>query len=735
MNENDHSAGSGSEHTGARRRRRPRRRVNRPAGSLAVSFSDGTFSDATTSAPSHSPAGAEGRPEPRHSTTGAEGHTEPAAEASETPVAAPEFQPAGAEGASRPAAGTGRNATAESAAATGRNATAESAAATGRNATAESAANDNSGDPDQSSPREELESALHDLPSKEEAPFAAVSVSTSGIHPKTSRLVALSVVFFGPGTAPSAAEAGEGTPASADEAGENTPASAAEVGDLPTINIGAEVGALTRHLNPGEDAGPWHLHGYQVNELSQALGFNTSAQLIHRALDGRTLIMHEADYVWGFLTHEFKLSQRSANRGRRSRGRSRGGRRVPLPAPMSIIDTLATARRQAINSTDPRLRAIVAGYNRAADTTADTTANTTADDSATGADASANAGRSAVQAPAAALPEVGAVASLSKKEIDPDELLEANARLTAALALAQQRSGELTVLDPEDLAADQFGLRRSALRIDAADSPRPYVNPGVWKSGEPLVEGMEFVVSPDVAIDPDVLIGQGVAAGLAYSEKLNRRSSLVVCNENYELRGKAMHADRKSIPLIRDEDFLALLDDVQPGERAATPTKPGADVRPRTSGLAGPRGGSGSGGSGSGGSGSSGRGSGSGGSGSSGRGSGSGGSGSSGRGSGGSGSGKSGKSKKSNKNGRSNNSNNSGHKSNANSGSSGRSNNSGHKGNANSGGRQGQIPGPSGKRNRRRRRRRKSSGTPGGSGSSRGSGGSGGSGGSANGGN
>ena len=256
------------------------------------------------------------------------------------------------------------------------------------------------------------------------------------------------------------------------------------------------------------------------------------------------------------------------------------------------------------------------------------------------------------------------MASLSKKDIDPDELLEANARLTAALALAQQRNGELTVLDPEDLAADQFGLRRSGLRIDAANSPRPYVNPGAWKRGEPLVEGMEFVVSPDVAIDPDVLIGQGVAAGLAYSEKLNRRSSLVVCNENYELRGKAMHADRKNIPLIRDEDFLALLDNVQPGEREDVPAKPGADARPRTSGLAGPRGESGSGGHGSSGSGrSDGR---------------------------GSGSGKSGKSKKSNKNGR--------------------SNNSAHKGNANPGGHEGKIPGPSGKRNRRRRRRRKSSG-------------------------
>lgn len=615
MNENDHSAApcpehGGSGHSGARRPRRPRRRVTRPAGSLAVSFSDGSSSDAHSSAHNHSPAGTEGRSE-----LAAEEHSEPVA--------------------------------------------------------GEHSSEDNG----HSSPREELESALHDLPSKEEAPFAAVSISTSGIHPKTSRLVALSVVFFDPGADASSAVSSSGVP------GAEARADVKNADELPTINIGQEVGALTRHLNPGEDAGPWHLHGYQVNELSQALGFNSSAQLIHQALDGRTLIMHESDYVWGFITHEFKLSQRSANRGRRSRGRGRGGRRQPIPAPVSIIDTLATARRQAIDSTDPRLRAIVASYNRAAEaatTATDSTAtaptpSSTADpdsttDPSTNANAPANAGRSAVLAPAAALPEVGAVASLSKKDIDPDELLEANARLTAALALAQQRNGELTVLDPEDLAADQFGLRRSGLRIDAANSPRPYVNPGAWKRGEPLVEGMEFVVSPDVAIDPDVLIGQGVAAGLAYSEKLNRRSSLVVCNENYALRGKAMHADRKNIPLIRDEDFLALLDNVQPGEKEDVPAKPGADARPRTSGLAGPRGGSGSGGHGS-------------------SGSGSGSGGSDGR---GSGSGKSGKSKKSNKNGR--------------------SNPSGHKGNANSGGHEGKIPGPSGKRNRRRRRRRKSSG-------------------------
>ncbi|MGJ4108367.1 DNA polymerase III subunit epsilon [Corynebacterium macclintockiae] len=628
MNENDHSATPGSEHTssghaGARRRRRPRRRVTRPAGSLAVSFSDGTFSDAHTPAPHHSPEGAEA-------------HAEPVATPATTSVPTPEFQSAAATNDNSDGAPSG----------------APNGALRGNsNGDSSGASNDNSETTDQSSPREELESALHELPSLEEAPFAAVSISTSGIHPKTSRLVALSVVFFGSGAS---------TPASAEE--------------LPTIKIGDEVGALTRHLNPGEDAGPWHLHGYQVTELSQALGFNSSAQLIHRALDGRTLIMHESDYVWGFLTHEFKLSQRSANRGRRSRGRGRAGRRLPTPAPVSIIDTLATARRQAADATDPRLRAIVASYGLAPDS---------APEAPTSANVPANASRSAVQASAAALPEVGAVASISNKDIDPDELLEANARLTAALALAQQRSGELTVLDPEDLAADQFGLRRSGLRIDAANSPRPYVNPGAWKRGEPLVEGMEFVVSPDVEIDPDVLIGQGVAAGLAYSEKLNRRSSLVVCNENYELRGKAMHADRKGIPLIRDEDFLALLDSVQPGEKEAVPTKPGADARPRTSGLAGPQGGSGKSGSSSGNSGSS--------------------------------SGESGHS------GSSSNAGNSGT-------SAHNSSNSGNPG-PNSGGHRGHIPGPNKKRNRRRRRRRKGSRGSNGSGGSGGKSGSGGSGG------
>ncbi|MBC2682426.1 DNA polymerase III subunit epsilon [Corynebacterium anserum] len=367
------------------------------------------------------------------------------------------------------------------------------------------------------------------FPTPSEAPIAAVSIATTGIHPTTARLVALSVVFY--------SESHE------------------------------EVSSWTRHMNPGGDPGPWHLHGYFPGDLAQSLGFANTASLINEALDGRSLIMHQAAYTWGFLTYEFKRAQRSANRGRRSRGRNRPARKVPSPTPVEILDTLATARRQSTECFDFRLRAIVGCYNNSPHP---------------------------VHAPDSALPHVGAVASQKRGKINPDTLLEADARLTMALYHTQLRAagagaGMIEKIDPSLLTADSFGLQRSAVRVDAANAPRPYENPGQWIHGSKLVQGMEFVVSPDVASEPDEIIQRGVAAGLAYSEKLNRRSSLVVCNTNYELRGKAMHAERKGIPLVDDKLFLTLLNDVEPGTKASTPLSPHAGVRPNTQGMNAPR--------------------------------------------------------------------------------------------------------------------------------------------------
>lgn len=371
------------------------------------------------------------------------------------------------------------------------------------------------------------------MPSVEQAPIVAISIATSGIHPTTSRAIALAMVFY---------------------EGHFDP-------EERRLELGEEVQSLTRRLNPGEDVGPRHLHGYLAADLAQSKGFPNSAQLIYEALNERTIILHQAGMTWGFITHEFRRAQRAANRNRRNRGRSRSPRKVPTPQPTVLFDTLGTARRQSTNSMDSRLRAIAAQYDL----------------------------HLTQKQQRAAMAGVEAKATTERVNIPADDLLLADAHLIAYLAHTQSHAGTVSAIDPDTLVADPFGIQRSTQRVQAARASRRWVNPGAWQPGQPLVQGMEFVISPDVAIDPNILIDKAFAAGLAYSEKLNRRSSLVVCNQTFPLRGKSMHADRKNIPLITDTEFLELLDNVEQGTREPKPVRAGTGNRPRTSASGPPK--------------------------------------------------------------------------------------------------------------------------------------------------
>lgn len=398
------------------------------------------------------------------------------------------------------------------------------------------------------------------LPSVEEAPFVELRLAVSGIHPTTSRMVAFAATLH---TADGDRAVFTG----------NRPACAGD----PADDTGTYTGltGVVQQINPGEDPGPWHLHGYTEADLGQAPGFATVAPLLHELLDGRTLICHGRAHTWGFVLQEFRRAQRAANRNA-PRGGNRGRRRAPrrprkiaVPVPARIIDTRASAHRQSVPVPDVRLRSISAYYATTHD----------------------------LSVPADALPDIGPTASIERADIPADTLLLADTRLLFPLYREQERLadeglGVLAAVDPGILTADKFGLQRSTVRVEATTSPRPYGNPGVPVSGDSgddgdstargLVQGMEFVVSPDVAEDPDVLISAGMRAGLAYSEKLNRTSSLVVCNRNQPLRGKAMHGHRKNIPLFTDAEFLAALDDVaagappgdEPDPRPATPRIP-----------------------------------------------------------------------------------------------------------------------------------------------------------------
>lgn len=330
--------------------------------------------------------------------------------------------------------------------------------------------------------------------SPEEAPYAFVAIRATGIHPKTSRLVSLGV-------------------STADEQGSI----------VDTWHV---------VLDPAEDPGPTHLHGLEPADFEGAPRFGVIQAKLAHALDGRTLVAHNAPLVWGFVVSEAKRARRQANRersarGRRGRGRTRL-RAAHIPAPARIVDTLGTARRQGRKLDDARLRAVARAY---------------------GLD---------VASPKA-----------SVEGISVPERVRTLDDVTTTLALFRAQGGldgaaDMTAYTPDQLREDAVGLQRSAVRVDAMEVPRPKESPGRYSPGGKLVEGMEFVLAPEITADPDEIIEAGVRAGLIYSEKVTRDSSILVCNQPADvtpeqLTGKAMHAHRKEIPIVSDQAFLRLV--------------------------------------------------------------------------------------------------------------------------------------------------------------------------------
>lgn len=342
--------------------------------------------------------------------------------------------------------------------------------------------------PEQLDPQREAELAA--------APYAALSVQSTGIHPSTSRLVSIDVLTF--------------------DAEGNT------------------VEEFHQVLNPGCDVGPFHLHGLTPEDVAQGKRFSQILKQLGQLLDGRTVIVHNSPRVWGFVVSESRRAMSNAARANRSRGNRRRGRRQRVgrvPQPKLIVDTLATARRQDLAFDDTRIRALAASYG--------------------------------IEAPPAA-------ASVARASVPEAETSRQDTELIRALYLTQRGRGPLAEITPSDLRGDRFHLQRSAVRVEAMDAAKPYRNPGVYTPGRGLVQGMEVVVAPEIAMDPDIIIEAVLREGLAYSEKLTRQTSVVVCNKKTDLLGKAMHGHRKGIPLLSDQEFLKAAENVVAGERAYT---------------------------------------------------------------------------------------------------------------------------------------------------------------------
>ena len=341
-------------------------------------------------------------------------------------------------------------------------------------------------------------------------PYVALTLQTTGIHPSTGRIVTIDAVAF-------------------DNAGD----------------IGQRFHAV---LKPDIDAGPHHLHGLTVADIEQAPAFSRVLKSLDKLIDGRTLVVHDIPYTWGFIVAEARRAMMTAARQNRARnrGRNKGKRRRQkvghMPAPVRIIDTLATSYAQGVRSNDVRLRG-VAKQN--------------------GLDADPKA-------------------TVERARHPEQETSREETELLIQLYQHQQR-GPVRSYAPDEVRADRFGLQRSHVRVDAAEAPVQHHNPGKYEPGKELRRGMEIVVAPEILEDPDTIISALMREELNYSEKLTREASLVVCNVTTDLVGKAMHAQRKGIPLMSDAAFLDALTRIedpttaQPPARRQPPQKSGGN--------------------------------------------------------------------------------------------------------------------------------------------------------------
>lgn len=124
--------------------------------------------------------------------------------------------------------------------------------------------------------------------------------------------------------------------------------------------------------------------------------------------------------------------------------------------------------------------------------------------------------------------------------------------------------------------AQRFGLGLPLVacpprNTPAAAAPRSaratcaYRNPGRMRPGGPLVQGMKIVLTGESATPRTELVARAVGAGLHVMSAVSRHTSVLVTNDPESGTAKARRARAEGVPVIDEETFLRLLDDVRPG--------------------------------------------------------------------------------------------------------------------------------------------------------------------------
>lgn len=247
-------------------------------------------------------------------------------------------------------------------------------------------------------------------------------------------------------------------------------------------------------LNPGVDPGPTHVHGLTAAMLEDQPQFADIASDVIDVLRGRTLVAHNVAFDYAFLAAEAELAD------------------IELPVD-SVMCTVELARRLDLGLDNLRLETLAAHWSVTQERPHDAF-----DD---------------------AMVLTGVLASALKLARDGDVWLPVH-------PVTRRRWPNGRVTHDE--------LR--PLKVLASRMPCPYLNPGPYVGGRPLVQGMRVALAAEVGRTHEELVERILHAGLAYSEAVDRETSLVVCNDPAPEQGKGYLARKLGVPVISDATFM-----------------------------------------------------------------------------------------------------------------------------------------------------------------------------------
>jgi DNA polymerase-3 subunit epsilon len=247
-------------------------------------------------------------------------------------------------------------------------------------------------------------------------------------------------------------------------------------------------------LNPGVDPGPTHVHGLTAAMLEDQPQFADIAGDVIEVLRGRTLVAHNVAFDYAFLAAEAELAE------------------AELPVD-SVMCTVELARRLDLGIDNLRLDTLAAHWGVTQERPHDAF-----DD---------------------ALVLTGVLASALDRARERDIWLPVH-----PVTRRRWPNGRVT---HEELRP---------LKVLASRMPCPYLNPGPYAAGRPLVQGMRVALAAEVRRTHEELVERILHAGLAYSDTVDLETSLVVCNDSAPEQGKGYLAGKLGVPVVTDAQFM-----------------------------------------------------------------------------------------------------------------------------------------------------------------------------------